>query len=88
MVSRAPCRNGTGFIGEDIDVLAGSHGRANYPKGSAIAGGGQCSRIAVRQHRLSVGNQGRAVPSNALVNSDVLQTNLDGFRDQPFADFS
>jgi hypothetical protein len=76
-----------GFIGEDVDLFAGSDGRANHAERGAIAGGGQRARVAVREHGLAVGNQRRAVLSDALVDGDVFETNLDGFGDQPSRDF-
>ena len=76
-----------GFIGEDIYVLAGSDGRANHAQRGAIARGCQRPRVAVRKNGLPIRDQRGAVPSDAFIDGDVFQTNLDGFGNQPLANF-
>src|SRR5580704_1517684 len=55
------------LVGEDIDLLAGSHGRADDSERGSVPGGCERTGITVRQDRLAIGDERRAVPANALI---------------------
>ena len=76
-----------GLIGEDIHFLAGFDGRADHTQRGAVTGGGQRAGIAVREHRFAVGYQVGSVAPDGLVDGDILQPDLLGFRGQSLADF-
>ena len=69
-----------GFIGENIDVFAGSDGRADHAERGAIAGRGERAGVAVREHGLAVRDERRAVAADACIDGDVFQTDLDALR--------
>ena len=72
----------TRLIREDIDLLARLDRRANHAERSAETGGRQSARVAVRQHRLAIRHQARAMAADRLVDGDVFQVNLLGLADQ------
>ncbi len=76
------------LIGEDIDLLAALARGADHAQGSAVTGGGQRAGIAVREHRLVVRHQRRAVASDGAVDGDIFLAYQLRFLNQPLADLA
>src|SRR5206468_1244154 len=59
-----------------------------HEQGSALAGRGQCSAIAVRQHAAAVGNQFRSLVADGPAKSAVLLRDRVGFIEESSKDVS
>ncbi len=69
-------QEGPGLVGEDVDLLAGGDRGADHAERRAVARRGQRAGVAVRQHRLAVRHQRRAVAADGLVDGDVFEVDL------------
>src|SRR5579872_2337425 len=76
------------LIGEDVDLLAGADGSANYAQSRAISRRSERARVAMRQHGLAIGYQRLAIAADGLADGDVFQPNLFGFLDHAVGDFT
>ncbi len=64
-------KEGTSFVGEDVDFLTALDGSANDAQGSAIATGGQRAGVAVGEHGALVGHEIGTEGSHGAAGSDV-----------------
>ena len=80
-------QEGTGLVGEDIHLLARLYRRPDHTQRGAVASRRQRTGIAMREHRLMIGNQVRAVPPDGLVDGNVLEADLLRLGSQAFPDF-
>jgi len=62
---------GTGLIGEDVDLVTALDGGANDAESGAVAAGSECSGVAVGQDGTFTGEQGSAVRSHLFAGGDV-----------------
>ena len=76
-------QKGTRLIGENIDALAGFHGRADHSQRGAVAGRGQCAGVAMREDRPAVRHQRRAVAADRPADRDILLAHDPGLFGQP-----
>ncbi len=77
----------TRFVGEDVDLLAGSDGGANYAERRSVAGSGEGARVAMREDGFAIRDERRAVSADAFVDGDVIEADLLRFGDELRADF-
>ena len=75
-----------GFVGEDVDALAGFDGRADDAEGGAVAGGGERAGVAVGEDGAAIGHERRAVAADSAIDGDIFLTDEPGFFDEAAAD--
>ena len=77
VLHQLPCREaralqeGAGFVGEDLNALAALDGGADDTERGAVAGRGQGSGVAVREHAAGVGHQRCAIGPHGAIGGNV-----------------
>ena len=78
-VSRAPCKDRTCLVGDDLHTLALLDRGTDHPQRRTVACRRQGTRVTMREDAGLIGNQGLAIQAHLSVVGDILSEDAQGF---------